>query len=105
MTTTPKTLWIGPDESLTLGQYGFLIETSHTNDGWIQYTLSDTPARTNRSHEPKLYGWCGTWNDIATHARGMYRVVRLARNHRAYVEELEGADLGAALEELGYPNL
>jgi len=32
-------------------------------------------------------------------------VERVAKNGRAYVRELEGAELVAALDELGYPEL
>ena len=70
-----------------------------------RYELRSTPAHTNQSHEPRLHGWCGTYNDLSTSARGMVRVERMAKNGRAYVRELEGDELAAALEELGYPEL
>ena len=35
----------------------------------------------------------------------MARVERLARNGRALVRKLDGDELAAALEELGYPEL
>jgi len=98
-------MWIGPDETLAVGQIGFLIEHSHTLKGWSRYALRDVPAHTNQSNEPRLHGWCGTYNDLATHARGMARVERVARNGRAFVRELEGDDLATALDEFGYPDL
>ena len=98
-------MWIGPDESLTVGQIGFLIEHSNAFKGWKHYEVRDVPAHTNQSFEPRLHGWCGTYNDRATFAHGMARVERVARNGRAYVRSLEGAELREALEELGYPAL
>ncbi|MBK6287187.1 MAG: hypothetical protein IPF49_06015 [Gammaproteobacteria bacterium] len=97
--------WIGPDESLTVGQVGFLVEHHNTLAGWRRHDVRDLPARTNQSLEPRLHGWCGSYNDISTHARGMVRVERMAENSRAFVRELEGDELAAALEDLGYPGL
>jgi hypothetical protein len=97
--------WIGPDDSLTVGQIGFLVEKHHAVKGWTRFELRDIPAHTNESREPQLDGWCGTDNGLATYARGMARVERVARNGRAYVVELDGGDLVAALAELGYPDL
>ena len=99
------TRWIGPDETLTVGQVGFLVEFSNAIRRSERYELRDRPPYTNQSHEPTLVGWCGSYNDLSTTGHGMARVVRLARNGRALVEELAGADLTAALEELGYPEL
>lgn len=98
-------MWIGPDESLTVGQIGFLVEKHQTMKGWTRYEVRDVPGHTNRSNEPRLHGWCGTYNDLATHGRGMVRVERVAKNGRAYVRELAGDELAAALDELGYPEL
>jgi len=98
-------MWIGPDENLAVGQVGFLVEKHQTLKGWTRYELRDVPAHTNQSIEPRLQGWCGTYNDLATHARGMAIVDRVARNGRAYVRDLEGAELEAALDVLGYPEL
>jgi hypothetical protein len=99
------TLWIGPDETLTAGQIGFLVEKSHTLNGWTRYELRDTPPYTNQSRQPMLHGWCGSYNDLSTSGHGMARVVRLAKNGRALVQELEGNELVEALEEFGYPEL
>jgi hypothetical protein len=59
----------------------------------------------NVSREPKLYGWCGSYNNLSTTGCGMYKVKRVAKNQRCYIEQLEGDELTAALEELGYPEL
>lgn len=103
--TTNSTRWIGPDDTLTVGTIGFLIEHSNENTGVSRFELRDTPPYTNRSHEPRLTGWCGTWNNVGTYGQGMARVERLARNGRALVRKLDGDELAAALEELGYPEL
>lgn len=99
------TRWIGPDPLLAVGDMGFLVENYNESTGGSQFFLRDTPAYTNRSHEPRLSGWCGTWNNIGTHGHGIARVIRVARNGRALVSSLEGAELAAALEEFGYPEL
>ena len=105
MTSIAKTMWIGPDESLSVGGVGFLIEKTHYTNRWTRYELRDTPAHTNQSHEPKLFGWCGSYNNLSTSGVGMVRVKRMAKNGRAFVEQLKGDELAAALEELGYPEL
>ena len=102
---TDKHMWIGPDEMLKVGDFGFLIEKSHDNHGWTRYELCDTPEVANISREPRLYGWCGSYNNLSTTGCGMYRVKRVAKNSRCYIEQLEGAELAAALEDLGYPEL
>lgn len=105
MTSTSKSLWIGPDENLSVGDVGFLIERSHERERWTRYEIRHTPPYTNRSHEPKLFGWCGSYNGLSTSGVGLVRVMRVARNGRAFVEQLEGDDLATALDELGYPDL
>ena len=99
------TQWIGPDETLSLGDKGFLIEFENTNTGGERYELRDTPAHTNQSHQPRLVGWCGSYNNLGTHANGMAKVIRVAKNGRCLVQFLEGDELQAALEGLGYPDL
>lgn len=99
------TMWIGPDEQLSVGDKGFLINTSNPFKGTDNYFLRDTPAYTNQSHEPKLRGWCGSWNDTSTNGCGMWEVVRVAKNGRAFIRELEGWQLKESLEEFGYPEL
>lgn len=99
------TQWIGPDETLAVGDVGFLINLSNPFRGTDSYHVSQTPAHTNRSHQPQLQGWCGSWNDTSTNACGVVRVERVAKNGRALVRQLEGEDLAAVLEDLGYPDL
>lgn len=99
-----KTTWIGPDE-FSMNDVGFLIHHSNEIDGGNRYELRDTPAYTNRSCEPRLHGWCGTYNNLATYAEGLVKVIQIARNGRAKVAELEGEELRSHLEDLGYPEL
>ncbi len=101
------TRWIG-DESTTytVGETEFLIERSDTmRRGRDSLGLSNRPAHTNQSHKPRLYGWCGTTDDVAVYARGVWRVTKIAKNGRAQVEKLTGPELATALETLGYPEL
>ena len=37
--------------------------------------ISETPARTNQSHEVRIDGWCGTTNDWSTTAHGAYETL------------------------------
>ena len=99
------TMWIGPEKTLSVGDKGFLIEHSNSTQGWERYELRDTPAYTNQSHKPKLHGWCGSWNDTATYGHGVWEVVRVAKNGRAFIKELEGDEMQAVLDDLGYPDL
>lgn len=103
--TSRTSRWIGPDPMLEAGDVGFLIENANENTGGSQFFLRDTPACTNQSHEPRLHGWCGTWNNVGTHGHGMARVERVAKNGRAFVVELTGDELNDALDECGYPEL
>ena len=67
--------------------------------------LQSTPATTNQSNQPRLYGWCGTTDDVSVYADGVARVVRVSAIGRAQCVRLDGADATAALERLGYPEL
>ncbi len=98
--------WIGTEaDQFEVGQTGFLVELHDTMKGWRRFDLRDHPPKTNQSFEPRLHGWCGTSNDVAAYGRGFARVDRVAKNGRAFVRELEGAELVAALDEFGYPEL
>lgn len=97
--------WIGPDESLSVGDVGFLIEFSNALKHSENWVLRDLPACENISGKPRLYGWCGSFNDLSTNAHGMAEVVRLARNGRVLIKKVTGEKLNTALEELGYPEL
>jgi len=100
------TQWIGPDDSLSVGDVGFLIEKANPyNGGWERWELRDTPPYTNQSHMPRLHGWCGSYNDVSTHGHGVGEVIRVAKNGRCLIKILEGEDQQAILDDLGYPDL
>lgn len=102
--------WIGdPNDGFggsdyELGQVGFLVEVSPQGRA-SRWELRSHPAHTNRSHEPRLHGWCGETNNVNVDAHGMARVTRIARNGRALVVPIVGQELTAALAECGYPEL
>lgn len=93
------------DMDLKIGTVGFLIESDNPYSGSARAYLSDRPAHTNQSNEPRLSGWCGSYNDVSTYGRGLWRVVKILPNGRVKIEEVIGEDLASALEDLGYPEL
>jgi hypothetical protein len=90
---------------LSAGVVGFLVERANVLRGSSTYSVEGNPPTTNQSFEPRLHGWCGTYNDLATFGRGLVRVTKTTDNGRAYVQELQGDELLQALEALGYPEL
>ena len=97
--------WIDADPGVTAGVVGFLVEHHNTRHSVSSLCLEDRPAHGNQSPAPHLHGWCGTFNDVATYARGVVRVDQVLSNGRALVQELAGDELHAALQALGYPEL
>jgi hypothetical protein len=81
---------------------GFLVRTE-SERGVASYSLSNKPAHTNSSHEPKLDAWCGSWNNRSTFADGLARVARTAKNGRVCLARVPAT--ARLLEELGYPEL
>lgn len=63
----------------------YIIETNYVGPNHDQHVdadrieISTTPAITNRSHEIRLDGWCGTTNDWAVYAHGEYATIEAAR--------------------------
>jgi hypothetical protein len=102
-----STKWIGPFdyETWKLGDRAFLVRHTHHTKQWTRYDLRDNPPQTNQSLEPRIVGWCGTYNDVATHGEGLVKVVKIARNGRLQVQDLDDNERAEALEELGYPEL
>jgi hypothetical protein len=99
-------IWIDEHDNETLddGDVGFLVEKTDSNHGCVShYILRTQPARTNRSHEPMLTGWCGSYNNVSTDADGLAKVVRRAKNGRLCLARV--TPTAALLEELGYPEL
>ena len=96
--------WI--DGTYELGDIGFRIDKSNPIRRTATTLLSPRPAHTNQSHEPRLYGWCGAWNDTNTYGNGIYRIVRVAGNGRVQIAEVRDRQAVADfLEAHGYPEL
>lgn len=102
-------LWIGPIDESNLPDVGsihFLVEIRKSG-GFTRHDLRDTPAYTNQSMEPRLEGWCGTYNDVATFGRGLVKVGRVAKNGRVLLNTVDSTspEGRAYLEDMGYPDL
>ena len=89
-----------------VGDYFFLAEILNTNTGISRLTLYDRPCRTNKSHEPRLTGWCGATNKASITARGVVRIVGTNKaGDRAQIAAVRGVDLDSFLRSEGYPEL
>lgn len=99
------TMWIDNQQEFGVGDMAFLIEFCNTNTGASQYMLRNQPAYTNVSREPRLRGWCGSDNNVSTTGVGVYRVIRIAKSGRYFMEEVRSDELREFLEEMGYPEL
>ncbi len=89
-----------------VGTIGYLVRTLDTGSGRESYALHDRPLRTNMSHEPRLFGWCGTTNNRSKTACGLVKIVALnGANDRAQIESVTGDEGKAFLERDGYPEL
>jgi hypothetical protein len=98
-------MWInGEISESAVGSVGFLIERRRDGGG-PSHHISGSPAHTNQSHEPRLFGWCGTTNNVATYALGLVRVTGHSAGGRLRVRRLANAEQAAALESLGWPEL
>jgi len=97
--------WIDGTDYMRVGDVGFLVERSNPYQRLQRFELQDTPPHTNQSHQPRLYGWCGSWNNFSTYGHGLHRVEKIARNGRAYVRHVSILELDMELEKLGYPQL
>ena len=99
-------MFIDIDRVDTFTTVGFLIERCPQGRASI-WSISDRPAHTNRSREPRLRGWCGETNNVSIYARGLVQLgiatpngrVRITRLRKGSEEERE------ALELLSYPDL
>lgn len=87
------------------GDKGFLVEFYNSSAESWRYALRNTPAYTNRSNEPRLHGWCGSYNNMSTTGCGAWKVLRVAKSGRMLIEKMEGEELAEFLEEMGYPEL
>jgi hypothetical protein len=74
--------------------------------GQHRHELRLRPPYTNQSREPRPKGWCGSYNNVSTYGRGIWRVIRRVENGRCKIEEITDSDrLANFLEEFGYPDL
>ena len=109
MSKEPEKKWIeeqgyegsGPG----IGDQAFLVSFFNENNGSTRYALRDKPAYTNRSNEPRLTGWCGTYNNVATYGEGAWKVIRIAKSGRYLIQRLDDTELAEFLEEMGYSEL
>jgi len=58
------------------GRFYLILVSTQNGEGCNLY---DTPARTNVSHEERLYGWLGSTNNVSRTADGMVDVYRDAK--------------------------
>lgn len=75
----PNQIWIDHinlDTNIGEMQCGFLGTVSRLNGAEYAF-LSLHPCRTNMSHRARAFGWCGTTNDSALYADGIWRVQRI----------------------------
>jgi len=100
------TIWMDGSEAAAVGDMGFLVRISNAIKGSERYELRDRPPATNQSHQPRAFGWCGTWNDTSTDGLGVWEVARVAKNGRVLVARVADRErLDAWLDEYGYPEL
>jgi len=104
-----KTKWINTFDittNLPEGSPGFLVEISPQVRA-THYNLRDTPAKTNRSCEAKLRGWCGSTNNVSVQACGIWKPVKVSLNgERTLIEEVtDRAELEQFLDAVGWPDL
>jgi hypothetical protein len=96
--------WI--DGDYAVGTVGFRIDRSNPIQHTESTTLAQRPAHTNQSHAPRLFGWCGSWNDTNTYGNGVWRVTRRAANGRVQIVQVTDREaLAAFLDTVGYPGL
>ncbi len=107
-TTIPR--FIGSDDyeqyDVSVGEVYFLVRFA-PQDGAEQWTLQDHPQRTNMSHAPMLFGWCGNTNNVCVDAHGLARVDAILKNGRTRISAVDpDSEAGQeALENMGWPEL
>ena len=108
--TTSTLMWIGGHKAAidgwNVGDAAFLVRTSNAIKGTERYELRDLPAYTNESRQPRLRGWCGSWNNVSTDGLGVWRVAKIAKNGRVQIAEvIDRGELATFLDQYGYPDL
>lgn len=98
--------WIDIEPHINHARPLFIVERHDTSRGISTLVLRERPAATNMSHEDRLWGWCGTSNNVSVTAHGMIEVTKVSKDGtRALVKRLHGPKLRTALESLGYDEL
>ena len=100
-------MWINSNgQDYEVGQIGFLIKKSNPIRHTESHILSQRPPSTNQSHQPRVHGWCGSWNDTNTYGLGVWRVARVCKNGRVQLTECANAqEVVTFLAEVGFPDL
>jgi|HubBroStandDraft_4_1064222.scaffolds.fasta_scaffold415295_2 hypothetical protein len=89
-----------------VGDVRYLVEVLNTSSGRTSFSLNERPLRTNRSLQPRLWGWCGETDNRSRHARGVVRIASINKaGDRCRIARVTGADLAAFLATDGYPDL
>lgn len=97
-------IWCDEQDVAVVGaQVGFLVEVVRHNQRTRKYVLQPRPCHTNRSHEPRLTGWCGETDNVSRYASGLARISRVAANGRIQLVRVKATP--EILESLGYPEL
>jgi hypothetical protein len=97
--------WVDNPDFDKIGTVRYLVAVDRAGQS-TRWQLRERPARTNRSAEPRLFGWCGETDNRSVYAHGCVVVVgtNQARD-RARIKSLDGEELRAFLEGDGYPEL
>jgi len=100
------TLWIDCQDPVIRDTYRYLIEKYDSNNNRTWHILSDAPPRTNQSNEPTVVGSCGSYNNVSTNGKGIWKVIKALNNGRVKLERVTNADkIAAYLEETGFPDI
>jgi hypothetical protein len=98
--------WIDEQHHTLVGEVYFLSRLSPERRA-ARWFLDLSPCRTNQSREPRLFGWCGTTNNVELYAHGLARVEAFAKNGRTRITLVTWDSPAGqqALLYLGYPDL
>lgn len=94
-------------ESICVDDIVFIYEKFISNTGVTTTHISKTPVCTNRSHEPRLYGWCGETNNISYTGIGIGKVKKYYSSGRmkVYACAKGTPEEQLALDDVGYSEL
>lgn len=66
-----------------VGDVRYLVEVLNTSSGRTSFSLNERPLRTNRSLQPRLWGWCGETDNRSRYARGVVRIASVNQGGRS----------------------